>query len=78
MSVFIFGVSCGVLLMLAIVWIIDSDDSEQPAPVTPRQSIHEIERQAIREMVATAMVSGRIGKDSAVDDTGTQSGVDSP
>lgn len=73
MSVFMLGLSCGVLLMLAIVWIIGSDDSERPVPVSPRQNIHEIERQAIREMVATAMVNGRISKGPTADNTAARS-----
>lgn len=77
MSVFIVGVCCGVLLTFALAWIIGSDDSEPPAPASPRQNIHEIERQAIREMVATAMVNGRISKAPTAGDTGKQPGADS-
>lgn len=74
---FLLGLTCGIIVAFTVVWIIAGDPPEQPAPVTPKQSIHEIERQAIREMVATAMVNGRIGKDPAGDGTGTQSDTDS-
>lgn len=74
---FFLGLTCGMILMLAIVLLTGSDAPDQSAPAPPKQSIHEIEREAIRGMVATAMISGRIGKDPAVDGTGTQPGADS-
>lgn len=77
MSVFICGVCCGFLLAFALAWIIGNNDSERPAPVSPRQNIHQIERQAIREMVATAMVSGQISKAATADGNNTQPGADS-
>lgn len=75
---FFLGLICGMVLMLAIVLLTGSGAPEPPAPTPPKQSIHEIEREAIRGMVATAMVSGRIGKDPAVDGTGPRPDADSP
>lgn len=60
---FLLGFACGFVMAFAVLWLIADEPSERlPAPGPARRSIHEIERQAIREMVATAMVNGRIGK----------------
>lgn len=53
---FLLGLVCGVLAVIGL-WLLIGGLSDPPPVIPARQSVHEIERYAIRQMVATAIAT---------------------